>query len=217
MANTAPNLAKTDANGIEQNKPSVINTGDGQQSGLPTTSSLARGNLPNTTLAKMNDSLEHVCDITGNIKYSIAWVSFKISEAIQAIRTFLEGLWAGTTGSPFGDQIRQAIKYIKGKVAIIKKYIQKAKDAMAAVQKFIADVQTLIAYIATLPAKIAAILKQCLTDAVSSVKDAINNSKNIIKLHDAAAANSALANTETNLAKTETSNTSSTMPTYERP
>jgi len=217
MANTAPNLAQTDASGVEQNKPSVINTGDAPQSGLPTTASLARGNLANTTIAKMNSSLEHVCDISGNIKYSIALVSQKISEAIQAIRTYLEGLWGGTSGSPFSDQIRAAIKYIKAKVAIIKKYIAKAQEAQTAVQQFIADAQALIAYIATLPAKAAALLKQCLTDAVASVKDAISNSSDIIKMHDAAAANAALSNTETTLTNTETSNAASIMPTVERP
>lgn len=217
MANTAPNLAQTNADGIEQNKPSVINTGDAPQSGLPTTASLARGNLANTTIAKMNSSLEHVCDISGNIKYSIALVSQKISEAIQAIRTYLEGLWGSTSSSPFGDQIRAAIKYIKAKVAIIKKYIAKAQEAQTAVQQFIADAQALIAYIATLPAKAAALLKQCLTDAIASVKDAISNSADIVKLHDAAAANAALSNTQTTLTNTETSNTSSVMPTLEKP
>lgn len=217
MANTAPNLAQTDAKGLEQNKPSVINTGDASQPGLPTTASLARGNLANTTIDKMNSSLEHVCDITGDIKYSIALVSAKISEAIQAIRTYLEGLWGSTSGSPFGDQIRAAIKYIKAKVAIIKKYIAKAKEVQAAIAKFIADTQALIAYIATLPAKAAAMLKQCLTDAIASVKGAISNSASIVKAHDAAAANAALSNTETNLTNTQTNTTNSTMPILEKP
>lgn len=200
MANTAPTLAQTDSNGIEQNKPSVLNAGDGPQSGLPSNPSLSRGNLANTTLAKMNSSLEHVCDVTGSIRYSIAWTSFKISEAIQAIRTFLEGLWSGATGSPFGDQVRAAVKYIKGKLDILKSYIKKAQEAQTAVQKFIAEAQSLIAYIQTLPARAAAILKQCITDAISSIKDAVVNAKSIVSLDSAnnqvSNAQSALSNTE---------------------
>jgi hypothetical protein len=217
MAEFLPNLAQTDSNGVEQNKPNVVSTGDAPQSGSPTTPSLSRGNLTNTTIAKMNSSLEHVCDITGDIKYSIASVSLKISEAIQAIRTYLEGLWGSASGSPFGDQVRAAVKYIKAKVAIIKKYIAKAQEVQSAIQKFIADTQALIAYIATLPAKAAAILKQCLTDATASVKDAISNSASIVKTHDAAAASAALTSTQTTLDKTQTSTTNSVIPTYERP
>jgi hypothetical protein len=200
MANTAPNLAQTDSNGIEQNKPTVLNTGDGQQSGLPTTASLARGNVTGTTLNKMNSSLEHVCDITGGIRYSIAWVSFKISEAVQAIRTYLEGLWGGASGSPFGDQVRAAVKYIKGKIDILKNYIKKAQEAQSAVQKFISEAQALLAYIQTLPAKAAALLKKCIIDAISSIKDAAVNAKSIISLDTA---NNEVSNVESTLSTNE--------------
>jgi hypothetical protein len=200
MTTTAPTLAQTDSNGIEQNKPSVLNAGDGQQSGLPTTPSLARGSLPNTTLAKMNSSLEHVCDVTGSIRYSIAWVSFKISEAIQSIRTYLEGLWSGASGSPFGDQVRAAVKYIKGKLDILKRYIKKAQEAQSAVQKFIAEAQSLIVYIQTLLVRAAAILKQCITDAISSIKDAAVNAKSIVSLDSA---NNEVSNVESTLSSNE--------------
>ena len=206
MAIAGPNLAVTTATGTEKNAPTVLNTGDAPSSGGPTTPSLARGLIANTSLGFANDNLAHVCDITGKMKYAIAWAAFKISEAIAAIRTFLEGLWSSTSSSPFGDQVRAAIKYIKAKVEIIKKYIIKVKDAYDEVQKFMADLQALIAWIMTLPAKLAAILKQCLSDAMSTIKDAISNAKEIVTSQTSGSANTATseqASTESTLSANE--------------
>ena len=203
MTTFTPQLATTNTDGTEKNSPKPINSGDVTTSGQPSTAPTAAGSLKNTTLAKMNDSLAHVCDITGNIKYAIAWTSLKISEAIAAIRTFLEGLWGSASSSPFGDQVRAAIKYIKAKITIAKKYIKKAQDADAAVKQFISDVQALIAYIATLPAKLAAILKQCLSDAVASIKDAVTNAAAIVKTQATSTASSEVADQQATLSKNE--------------
>ena len=137
MTTFTPQLATTNTDGTEKNSPKPINSGDAAIAGQPTTPGTAAGSLKNTTLDKMNSSLAHVCDITGPLVYGIAWAAFKIGEAIQAIRTFLEGLWGSVASSPFGDAVRGAIKFIKAKIALAMKFLKQVQEAVAAVQKFI--------------------------------------------------------------------------------
>jgi hypothetical protein len=177
-ANTInPNFAETNADGTEKNSPKPKNSGDAATSGQPTTPGTAAGSLKNTTLDKMNNSLAHVCDIAGPMVYGIAWASFKIGEAIQAIRTFLEGLWGSVASSPFGDAIRGAIKFIKAKIALAMKFLKQVQEAVAAVQKFINEMTELIALIATYPAKVAAILIGCVKEAMANISLSEENKK----------------------------------------
>jgi hypothetical protein len=173
----APTLATTTTKGTETKAPTVINSGDAPVKGGPTTPATAAGVLTNTTLDKMNNSLAHVCDIAGPMVYGIAWASFKIGEAIQAIRTFLEGLWGSVSSSPFGDAIRGAIKFIKAKIALARKFLKQVQEAVAAVQKFINEVKQLIALIATYPARIAAILIGCVKQAMADIALSEENKK----------------------------------------
>jgi hypothetical protein len=177
-ANTIkPNFAETNADGTEKNSPKPENSGDAAASGQPTTPGTAAGSLKNTTLDKMNNSLAHVCDIAGPMVYGIAWAAFKIGEAIQAIRTFLEGLWGSVSSSPFGDAIRGAIKFIKAKIALAIKFLKQVQEAVAAVQKFIDEMTQLIALIATYPAKVAAILIGCVKQAMGDIALSEENKK----------------------------------------
>lgn len=177
MSNFIPSLASTNANGTEKNSPKPINSGDVTTSGQPSTAPTAAGSLVGTTIDKMNNSLAHVCDITGPMVYGIAWAAFKIGEAIQAIRTFLEGLWGSVASSPFGDAVRGAIKFIKAKVALAIKFLKQVNEAVAAVTKFINEMTQLIALIATYPAKIAAILIGCVKQAMSDIALSEENKK----------------------------------------
>jgi hypothetical protein len=177
-ANTInPNFAETNADGTEKNSPKPVNSGDAAISGQPTTPGTAAGSLKNTTLDKMNNSLAHVCDIAGPLVYGIAWAAYKIGEAIQAIRTFLEGLWNSLLDSPFGDAVRGAIKFIKAQIALAVKFLKQVSEAVAAVQKFINDVTQLIALIATYPARIAAILIGCVKQAMADIALSEENKK----------------------------------------
>lgn len=165
-----PNLAPTNSDGTDKDSPKVINAGDTTQSGGPTTPSTARGSLKDTTISQMNSSLEHVCDVTGPLVYSIAYASFQIGQAIQAIRTYLQGIWASASASPFGDAVRGAIKFIQASIEFAKKILAKVQEAAAAVRKFIQDMTDLIAYIATFPAKVAAMLIKCVKESVAQMK-----------------------------------------------
>lgn len=206
-ANTInPNFAETNADGTEKNSPKPKNSGDAATSGQPTTPGTAAGSLKNTTLDKMNNSLAHVCDIAGPMVYGIAWAAFKIGEAIQAIRTFLEGLWNSASSSPFGDAVRGAIKFIKAKVALAIKFLKQVSEAVAAVQKFVNEMTQLIALIATYPAKLAAILIGCVKQAMADIALSEENKKLLEAAQSTGAAKAALtqqANAEKSLAENE--------------
>jgi len=165
---------------IETNPPKPTHSGNAPSVGGPTNPSLARGQIANTSISYTNSNLVHVCDISGDIKYAIAWVSFQIKEAIEAIRTFVQGLFASTSSSPFADGVRAVITAIQGKVKLIQKLIKKAQEVQADIAGYIADLQKLIAYIESLPARIASILTQCIKDALASINDAITNATAIV-------------------------------------
>jgi uncharacterized protein YukE len=162
-------------------KPATPPSGQTQYTpGQPTTAPLARGIVENTAIAKTNNDRVHVCDITGPLRYSIAFASLKIGQAIQAIRAALTALWAGTSSSPFADEVRNIIKAIKAKIKLVQKFIKNVTEKLSVIQDVIKQLQQLVAYISNLPAKLAAMLKQCLADATASLKDAITNSKSIV-------------------------------------
>jgi len=151
------------------------------QVGQPTLAPLARGVVANTAISQANSNLAHVCDIPAGIKFEIAKLTISVSGLINTLRTTIEGLWASTSGSPFADEIRNAIKTIKAKVKQIQKFIRDQLEPLQDIQKFIQSLQELIQYIATLPSRIAAFLKQCLSEATKGISDAINVGKDIAK------------------------------------
>jgi len=163
-------------------KPATPPSGQIQyQVGQPTLAPLARGVVANTAISQSNSNLAHVCDIPAGIKFEIAKLTISVSGLINTLRTTIEGLWSSTSGSPFADEIRNAIKTIKSKVKQIQKFIRDQLEPLKDIQAFIKSLQELIQYIATLPALIAAFLKQCLSEATKGISDAINVGKDIAK------------------------------------
>ncbi len=163
-------------------KPATPPSGQIQyQVGQPTIAPLARGVVANTAISQANSNLAHVCDIPAGIKFEIAKLTIQVSGLINTLRTTIEGLWASTTGSPFADEIRNAIKTIKAKVKQIQKFIRDQLEPLNDIQAFIQSLRDLIQYIATLPARIAAFLKQCLDEATKGISEAINVGKDIAK------------------------------------
>ena len=177
--------------------------------GQPTTPPLARGIVANTGIAKTNADRVHVCDVTGNIKYTIALVSLKIGQVIQQVRAALAALWTGASSSPFADEVRATIKAIKGKIKLVQKFVSDLKTKLAAIQDFIAQVKQLIQYIQNLPANLAKMLAQCLADATASLKDAIKNAESIVKSSSTTDAANNISSTTSSLNSTVVSNTSS--------
>jgi phage-related protein len=188
------------------------NSGDNSQVGSPTIAPAALSQVANTSVAASNSKLTHVCDITGDIRYAVAWASLQIKQLIEAVRNALEKLWGATSSSPFADEVRAVIKAIKAKIKQIQKLIDKAKEVQSVVTDYIQKLQELIAYINSLPDRIAKFLNECLTHAMSSLGDAIKNAKEIT---------TASANTSLKAASSEAESannaSSSSVPTFQKP
>ena len=167
------------------------NTGDNIRPGAPTVPGKAVSQVDNTSTGASNKNLAHVCDISGNIKYSIAWISLQVKQLVESIRQAIQALWKGVSGSPFGDGASTIVTAIKNMVDQIKILIQKAKDAQSAVAGYIAQLQQLLIYIATLPARLAAFLKECISETTASIKDAITNAQSIVDSQSGGALNTA--------------------------
>jgi ABC-type transporter Mla subunit MlaD len=167
-------------NGVETNPPKPNFSGDTPQAGGPTNPSLARGQIANTSIAFSNSNISHVCDISGNIKYTIAYISLGIKQAIEAIRLAVQSLFEGASGSPFTDGVRAVLTAIRAKVKLIQKLIDKAKEVQSDITGYISQLQQLISYVQSLPARIAEALVQCISDALSSISGAISNAQAIV-------------------------------------
>jgi uncharacterized protein YoxC len=200
--------------GVETNPPKPNFSGDSPTAGGPTSPSLARGEMANTSISFSNSNIEHVCDISGDIKYVIASVSLGIKQAIEAIRLAVQSLFESSSGSPFADGVRGIITAIQAKVKLIQKLIEKAKEVQADIAGYIAQLQQLVQYIQSLPARIAAVLTQCISDALSSISGAITNAKEIVNAQESggslasAATNATLASNQLTTAQNTTSGTS---------
>lgn len=142
--------------------------------GKPTLAPLSRGVVSNTAISQSNSNLAHVCDLPNSVKYEIAKLTISVSGLINTIRTEIQALWESTKSSPFGDEIRNAIKTVQAKVKVIQKFLRDNLGPQSDIAKFIQSLQELIVFITTLPARIAGMLQQCLSDATKGLKEAID-------------------------------------------
>jgi len=143
-----------------------------QAQGQPTTSPLARGVFNNTPYQKAYQNLAHNCDITIESSLKIAEVKAFVMGIITKIRTAIEALFAGTEPSPFFEQIKQAIAYIKTKIKMIQKELQPIVDAVEAIKEYIQFAKDMINFILSLPQYLINLLKDCLSQFTSSITDA---------------------------------------------
>ena len=179
--------------------------------------SLSGGLIANTAISVSNSNLAHVCDITGSMKYSIAWISLQVKELVESIRQAIQTLWQGSSSSPFGEGVSLIVTAIKNMVNQIQQLIQKAKEAQSAVQGYITQLQQLLAYIATIPARIATVLKDCISEATASISNAISNAQTIVDSQSSGAlatatTTSATATTNLTIAQNTQAGSSSGLP-----
>jgi hypothetical protein len=170
------------------------NAGDTVTPGSPTTPNLARGNLKNTTIDQMNNSLAHACDFAQDIKKSIGLKKFiksiaqSIRKAIRAIKRFL-GL---SDNSGLISTIIQKLSAIAKEVRnFIKEYIVPVQNFLKDVVGFIQWAIATIQWILSLPAKFIQLLADCLKKVMSAIASVFQDA-----LADAAAADQAEANAE---------------------
>ena len=91
---------------------SAPNSGDNTSPGNPTLPPGALSQVANTSISKSNSDLTHVCDISGNLQYAIAWASLQVKELIEAVRNAVAALWASSSSSPFIEEwVKSALSF----------------------------------------------------------------------------------------------------------
>jgi hypothetical protein len=154
----------------EANPPKVLITGDARAKGSPTISNLARGQLANTTITRVNNQRVHVCDFSADLKKNTQLKKY-LDSILQDVRDALRAASAALGLDPTGfkiyvdlaKQIVRELKFINDK--ILKPIIQFEKTVLG----YINTLNKIIAFIVGLPAKAAKFLAECLRRLLHSV------------------------------------------------
>lgn len=187
-------------------------SGDNPISGSPTIWPGALSQNANSSVSVTNSDLAHACAVSGNVKYAIAWTSLQVKELIESIRTAIQGIWGGVSGSPFGNEVALVINAIKAKVKQIQKLVAKVQEVAGVIKTYVSELQQLLAYIASLPARIANLLASCLSQITSSIKDAIVNAKTIVTSQSSANTILSTASSSLDTANTTSASSSGALP-----
>jgi chorismate mutase len=147
----------------EANPPKVLITGDARAKGSPTISNLARGQLANTTITRVNNQRVHVCDFTAELKKNTQLKKY-LDSILQDVRDALRAASAALGLDPTGfkiyadlaKQIVRELKFINDK--ILKPIIQFEKTVLG----YINTLNRIVTFIVSLPAKAAKFLAECL-------------------------------------------------------
>ena len=159
MSLTPPSSPAFDLNPI----PKLI--ADGQQKGLPTHSNLARGVIKGTTIASMNDSLEHACDFALELKKDIGLKKFirAIAKDVrEGIRYIMKLLGLSDWSGEYSFLIGRARAIAQELRRFMKEYIQPVLDFEKYVLAVLVKIKEYIQWILSLPAKIMSLLQECL-------------------------------------------------------
>lgn len=143
------------------------------RAGKPTTPASAH-TLTGTGIDASNSSRAHVCDIANLIRYDAAKAKLEALGVFAAIRSAIEALTSGASGSSIGTQIVQAIKVIKGYVLIVKQAAEFINEVVLEIASYIKYVKQMIAWIVSLPAQLYKMLIGCLNELYSSLTGALN-------------------------------------------
>jgi hypothetical protein len=188
-------------------KPATPPEGQKQYTpGEPTLAPLARGIIENTAISQSNKNLAHVCDISPGLKLEIVKLSMNVNNLMNTLRTELQAIWASTSSSPFGNQVKVAVETLKSKIKVIQKFTKLIQQNVSMLQQYVAQLEALVKYILTLPTRIAELLKKCLNEALSGIQSSISLGKTFSDLQASAGANatSEIVNVETTLANKQT-------------
>lgn len=144
-----------------------------QKVDAPTTSSYSRGDIENTPIQLANESKEHVCNISFELKIEIIQARLKVSAAIQWLRQKIQALFSSFGQSAFIQSIQAKIKQLLAELKKIQRIIKEFNDFVLEVAKLVQQIKDLIVWILSLPARLLAFLQECLTEFLSSVGSAL--------------------------------------------
>jgi hypothetical protein len=154
---------------VYANTPAMTIVRQGEPTG-PASSHTKAG----TGIEASDNSRAHVCDIANLIKFDAAKAKMEAFLVFTGIRTAIEAVTSGLSGSSIGTQIAQAVKVIKYYVKIIKDAADFINEVVLEIASYIKYLKEMIAYVLSLPAKLYNDLVACLNELYSSLTGALN-------------------------------------------
>jgi hypothetical protein len=158
-------LAPTDENGQETNPPINI-----ELITAPTTvSTVAQGNITNTTIATANKNRMHACDTTLFVQRNKA-MAIIAEQLVRGIRSAVKAILSALGINPGASGIAQYIKQIKGLIEDITEFLTKINEGIAKYALVVAKIGALIQYLSNLPSELLAYFKKCIIELYNELK-----------------------------------------------
>jgi hypothetical protein len=160
----------------EANPPKPLFVGDRLGvPGQPTTHPMSRGYIDKGGMSYTNFSVFHICDPKSTLAYDFAYINGLIRTAMQEVRAAIESAMQGEDSeSSLGTQLREAIKWITGKLKLLNRILKTIDNTIKAANRLVGELNKLIAWIKALPAAIALALAKCLKLLENALEGALS-------------------------------------------
>lgn len=136
---------------------------------ITTVSTVAQGDITNTTIAKSNKNRMHACDTTLFVQRSKAMAIIS-EQLVRGIRAAVKAILSALGISPGASGIAQYIKQIKGWIEDITDFLTKINEGIAKYALIVAKIGALIQYLSNLPAELLAYFKKCILELYNELK-----------------------------------------------
>lgn len=127
--------------------------------------------LQQTTVYKANQNLQHVCDISAEMKKAAALARLKFSSLMDSIRASIKALLKALGLTPSGETSYwiEYAKKLARELKDIQRKIAEYADLSTVIVAYARKVRAMIDYINSLPSKLYNLLKQCLADLINAL------------------------------------------------
>jgi hypothetical protein len=134
-----------------------------EQADTPSISRLGRGELANSLIDRANQTREHVCDISPEIRRATGLARLQFSSFLKRIREAIKAFIASLNLDPSGQlaKITELAKWLARKLKEITNTIQEILDIKAVLLDIARDIRALIDFILSLPEKVLRFLRDC--------------------------------------------------------
>jgi hypothetical protein len=145
--------------------------------GQPTTALIARGVMEGTLIDKLNNQLEHNCDITKYVEQSVGWIRTQFGYIVEAIRKAIRALLVALGLDPTGEssKLMQVLKSIALEIKKYKGYVDEFNKTLGKMIEYAIQLRAMIDYILSLPERILKLFQECLTKIYTALAQGLTN------------------------------------------
>lgn len=139
--------------------------------GEPSLPPMAREKIADTAIDKSNNSQDHICDITNDLRKDVALARLKFSQLMKKLRDFIRALIAKLGLDPSGEvsKLVSLAKKILNELKYYRDILLEILDFREVLIEYARRVKAMIDYILSLPAKLAKLLADCLSNFLGAI------------------------------------------------